>query len=85
MVINDKTFIFTHGHIYSEFNMPDKADYLVMGHTHRCGIKRVGDLVVANPGSISLPRGGSPHSYMIISDKIIIKDIDGKEIEEVIV
>ncbi len=83
MVIKDKVFIFTHGHIYNEYNMPFKADYLVMGHTHKCGIKRIGDLVIANPGSISLPRGGTPHSYMIIDDIITIKDIDGKVIEEV--
>ena len=83
MVIKDKVFIFTHGHIYDEYNMPCEAQYLVMGHTHRCGIKKVGDLVVANPGSISLPRGGTPRSYMIIDDKITIKDIDGKVIEEV--
>ncbi|MBR0359850.1 MAG: phosphodiesterase [Clostridia bacterium] len=61
---------FTHGHIYSVDNFPDaeKGDIVVQGHTHipmdemRNGIRRV------NPGSVSLPKGGSDHQCLLYDD-----------------
>ena len=37
-----------------------------------------------NPGSVSDPRQGTPHTYMIYTDKeFIIKDLEGKEIKSI--
>ena len=46
-------------------------------------LKKKGDFIFANPGSISLPKGMSTHSYILLDEnKIILKDIDGKIINE---
>ena len=35
-----------------------------------------------NPGSISLPKDNTPHTYVIIDDKDIeIRDVDGKIVD----
>ena len=74
--IKGKNFFFTHGHLlYSyEFN---NIDYIIMGHTHKSGTSFYNGIKVINPGSIALPRDFH-HTYMVISDKIYIKDVEGK-------
>ena len=79
--INNKNFFFTHGHLLYSFDF-DNVDYIISGHTHVSGIKEYMNIPVINPGSISLPRDFK-HTYMIISDKIYIKDLDGNILEEV--
>lgn len=45
--------------------------------------KKLDGLIFANPGSISVPRNNSEHSYMIIDDKnIILKDVNGNILKE---
>lgn len=61
----------THGHKFSRDNPPPltAGDTLLYGHTHipedsvRDGIRFL------NPGSVSIPKGGSGHSYMTLSDE----------------
>ena len=57
-----ETFFLTHGHLWNEFRLPPlgMGSVLAHGHTHipelktlDCGIK------IFNPGSVSLPKGGS--------------------------
>ncbi|MCR5482948.1 MAG: YfcE family phosphodiesterase [Bacilli bacterium] len=79
--INNKNFFFTHGHLLYSFDF-DNIDYIISGHTHISGVKEYMNIPIINPGSISLPRDFK-HTYMIISDKIYIKDIDGNILEEV--
>ncbi len=79
--INNKNFFFTHGHLLYSFDF-DNVDYIISGHTHISGVKEYMNIPIINPGSISLPRDFK-HTYMIISDKIYIKDIDGNILEEV--
>lgn len=62
----------THGHrervsMLSCGVVPQRAreegcDLAFYGHTHRMLLERIGGVLVCNPGSISLPRGG-PASY----------------------
>ncbi len=41
-------------------------------------IDTVGDVVVANAGSLSLPKEGTAHSYLTIQNNIItLKDVEG--------
>ena len=79
--INNKNFFFTHGHLLYSFDF-DNVDYIISGHTHISGVKEYMNIPIINPGSISLPRDFK-HTYMIISDKIYIKDLDGNILEEV--
>lgn len=81
--IEGKRFIFTHGHKYNIDNVPENVDVLVYGHFHTGFIKEKDGIVFVNPGSISLPKNGTPNSYLIIEDnKLILKDIEENVIEE---
>jgi putative phosphoesterase len=79
--INNKNFFFTHGHLLYAYDYTN-IDYIIAGHTHISGRSEYNNIPIINPGSISLPRDFK-HTYMIISDKIYIKDLDGKVLEEV--
>ena len=59
-------FFLTHGHLFNEYRLPPlgMGTVLAHGHTHvpenrmlECGIR------LFNPGSISLPKGGSARSF----------------------
>lgn len=58
----------THGHIFNEQKMPPlaKGDILIHGHTHIPKSTLCGDVYVLNPGSVSIPKEQSPHSYMTL-------------------
>ena len=60
----------THGHRYAPDNPPPRgtAQVLLSGHTHVPAWQWVEDLFCANPGSVSLPRRGSPQSCLVYED-----------------
>lgn len=82
IVSGNKTVYLTHGHVYNKDKMPKtKFDAIIYGHFHTGFIEQQGDTVVANTGSLSLPKGGTPNSYIVLSDGVItLKDLDQKEI-----
>ncbi len=82
--LNGKKFYFTHGHKYNIENIPyDDFDIMIYGHIHQGFIEKKGNFIFANPGSISLPKAMSTHSYILLDEnKIILKDIDGNIISE---
>ena len=57
----------THGHHANEQNPPPlkTGDILLCGHTHIPACVRHESFVYMNPGSVSIPKDGSCHSYMI--------------------
>ena len=85
--INGKIIYFTHGHHYNLDHLPEeKIDILIYGHVHTGFIKEENGIIIANPGSISLPKNDTAHSYLIIEpNKLILKDVDGTVIEERII
>jgi predicted phosphodiesterase len=45
------------------------ADVLLVGHTHTPFIRRIGDRVVVNPGSLGQPKTGKPEAcYAVWQD-----------------
>ncbi len=59
----------THGHIYHMKNLPPLApgDVLLHGHTHVPAWTEFGQgNLYLNPGSVSIPKENSPHSYMTL-------------------
>lgn len=61
----------THGHVYNTAKpvplMP--GDILLHGHTHIPAWEKFGnENLYLNPGSVSIPKNGSEHSYMIFED-----------------
>lgn len=73
----------THGHRFNKDNMPINAgDVMCYGHFHTGFITEVGNTVVANAGSVSLPKDGTPSSYLTVQGGILsLKEIDGKIID----
>ena len=60
----------THGHIYHVKNLPPLApgDVLLHGHTHVPAWTEFGQgNLYLNPGSVSIPKENSPHSYMTLA------------------
>ena len=84
-IITDGTqFVFaTHGHHHGEDNPPPLQDgsILLCGHTHIPACREHGNFIYMNPGSVAIPKEGSPHSYMVLENGTFIwKSItDGKE------
>ena len=59
----------THGHIYHVKNLPPLApgNVLLHGHTHVPAWTEFGQgNLYLNPGSVSIPKENSPHSYMTL-------------------
>jgi len=87
MKVNGKNVFFTHGHFYNMENVPDKKiDIMFYGHFHTGFIEDENGIIFANPGSISLPKNNTEHSYIIFDEnKITLKNVEGKIIKEKIV
>ena len=82
--INGKNIYFTHGHKYNIEVIPyEDFEILIYGHIHQGFIQEKEGYIFANPGSISLPRLGSKHSYLILDkDIIMLKDVEGNLLQE---
>ncbi len=62
----EETFFLTHGHLFNEFRLPPlgMGTVLAYGHTHVPELKTLDcGLKIFNPGSVSLPKGGSSRSF----------------------
>jgi phosphoesterase, MJ0936 family len=78
----NKRLFLTHGHIYSEQNLPKLAagDVFFYGHTHIPVAKKSGDIMIINPGSISLSKEGNPNTYGVLEgNSFTVKKLDGTE------
>lgn len=84
VISGDKTVFCTHGHVYNKDNLPrTRFDAVIYGHFHTGFIERVDGVVVANAGSVSLPKNGTPHSYIILDgENLTLKTLDGNVIKE---
>ena len=59
-------FFLTHGHLFNEYRLPPlgMGTVLAHGHTHVPELKTLAcGLTIFNPGSVSLPKGGSSRSF----------------------
>ncbi|MGL4790488.1 MAG: metallophosphoesterase [Anaerotignaceae bacterium] len=73
--IGGKKILITHGHIhsilYSFLNLAlwgreKEADMVLFGHTHKPYLAKENDIILFNPGSISLPRSSKYPTFGII-------------------
>ncbi len=72
----------THGHVYNEAHLPPLqcGDILLHGHTHvpKCTVHS--SFIYMNPGSVSIPKENSPHSYMTCEGGVFTwKDLETGE------
>ena len=63
-----------------------KGDILLNGHFHVPAFEALESFLYMNPGSVSIPKENSQHSYMILEDDTFIwKNLDGDEYLRVVV
>ena len=67
---NGSVIFLTHGHLLEQgiFPAADKDDVVLSGHTHVPVWERSAAGLYFNPGSVSIPKGGSVCSYMTCED-----------------
>lgn len=88
LYLGGKACYITHGHHISEENTENLSagSILVTGHTHLCANRETeGGIRYVNPGSVSIPKGGNPRTYMIYEPserKFRIKTFDGTVLDE---
>ena len=65
-----KMVFMTHGHVYHNTHLPPlhPGDILLHGHTHVPACQELESHIYLNPGSVSIPKEGSPRSYMTLED-----------------
>ena len=82
LYINNKKVFLSHGHKLNFEKLRCYGDIVIYGHLHTGFIKKEDNIIVANSGSISLPKNDTLRSYIVITENgIELKDIDGKIIE----
>ena len=70
LLLGTRLAYLTHGHVYHRDHLPPlhPGNLLLCGHTHVPAWQWMEDLFCANPGSVSLPRSGSPHSCLLYEE-----------------
>ena len=74
-----KRIFASHGHHHSPATQPPlpSGSVLLNGHTHVPACERFGDCLYVNPGSTSIPKEDSPHSYLLLEDgKLLFTDLE---------
>ncbi len=77
---NERTLFLTHGHLFNA-DMPPilkAGDLLFNGHFHTPENRVLSSGVIyANCGSVSLPKDGTPHSYILFDNGVLYwKDLE---------
>lgn len=76
--LDGRTIFATHGHNFNPDNLPmlKEGDILLNGHTHIPANQNMGTYTHMNPGSISIPKEGSAHGYMIYDGEFRWRSLD---------
>ena len=85
LALGGRVAFMTHGHLFNEQHLPPikDGDILLHGHTHvpACEVRE--RYIYMNPGSVSIPKENSAHSYMTLEDGVFLwKELDGKAYRE---
>lgn len=79
--VGNRLIYATHGHTFHMQKLPplQPGDILLHGHTHIPAWESFGEHnLYLNPGSVSIPKDGSAHGYMVLEgDNMIWKTLDG--------
>ena len=80
MPVGERLCYMTHGHVWNSAHLPPlmPGDILLHGHTHVPVCQEHPTHTYLNPGSVSIPKEGSHHGYMMLEDGLFLwKDFDG--------
>lgn len=85
LYVNGKFVTITHGHYYNCYDLPyNCGEIFIQGHTHIPMLQQINGKILANPGSITKPRGVDLRCYIIINDeKILMKTLEEKVVKEI--
>ena len=79
--IDGYTLTLSHGHIYSESQLPPGAEIFLYGHTHIPVAKKENGIIIFNPGSVSIPKGGYSASYGLYEEGMLsVRRLEDDEI-----
>ncbi len=77
-----RTVFVTHGHLWHREKLPPlrPGDILLHGHTHVPAWEELPEGVsYLNPGSVSIPKNGTPHSYLLLENESFVwKSVEGE-------
>ena len=85
MPLGERIVFITHGHTFNREHLPPlkPGDILLHGHTHVPACEAFGQNVYMNPGSVSIPKDGTPRSYMTLEGETFIwKTLEGKQFNQ---
>lgn len=80
LCVQGRLIFATHGHRYNEADLPKikHGDILLHGHTHVPACDQHEHYTYLNPGSVSIPKEGSPNSYLTLEDGVFLwKTLEG--------
>ncbi|MBE5927142.1 MAG: phosphodiesterase [Lachnospiraceae bacterium] len=80
--VGNRMIYATHGHHINPNDTGNlkTGDILLSGHTHIPMCEERNGILCLNPGSVSIPKENSKHSYMIIDDNNMVwKNLNGEE------
>lgn len=81
MPLGNRMVFITHGHVYNKENLPPMkaGDILLHGHTHVPACEACSGIVYMNPGSVSIPKNGTPRGYMTLEGETFTwKTLEGE-------
>jgi len=81
MPLGERIVFITHGHTFNREHLPPlkPGDILLHGHTHVPACEAFGQNVYMNPGSVSIPKNGTPRSYMMLEgENFTWKTLEGE-------
>ncbi len=79
LVDGGKQVFLQHGDRFSIDALPKNCgDAFIYGHYHTCFLERKGKVLVANCGSVSLPKNGTARAYILLEGgELVLKDLGG--------
>jgi len=83
--VEGTTVFASHGHHFNINTLPNlqKGDVLLYGHTHVPLFERRDGIFCVNPGSVSIPKEGSGHLYLVMEDGVLRwKDLERGEVRK---
>lgn len=87
LAVENRLIYATHGHHFTKDAPPplQRGDILLHGHTHIPAWEPFGqDNLCLNPGSVSIPKAGSRHGYMLLQPGTVTwHDLDGEVYHEI--
>lgn len=85
--VGNRMIFATHGHHFNENSLPmlQQGDVLLHGHTHIPVLEDRGAYILANPGSVTLPKQNSARGYLLLNGSTLtLKTLENKVVKEIV-